>query len=111
MGDRHRVEIRAHQPVEQHDGIRTPPSRSGDRLPFANSAWPTALPRTSGTTPKGVNFAGLVGVQFRESVDKRRQFREQIRFEAGERFEQGERNAAIAKDLRVSERWVERRTG
>ncbi|WAU82223.1 hypothetical protein O1Q96_22125 [Streptomyces sp. Qhu-G9] len=52
-----------------------------------------------------------MGVQFRESVDKRRQFREQIRFEAGERFEQGERNAAIAKDLRVSERWVERRTG
>ncbi|MFD9442303.1 helix-turn-helix domain-containing protein [Streptomyces sp. NPDC060006] len=49
-----------------------------------------------------------MGVQFRESVDKRRQFREQIRFEAGERFEQGERNAAIEKDLRVSERSVER---
>ncbi|MEV8033615.1 helix-turn-helix domain-containing protein [Streptomyces sp. NPDC086182] len=39
---------------------------------------------------------------------ERRQPRERIRFEAGGRFERGERNAVIAKDLRVSERSVER---
>ncbi len=31
-----------------------------------------------------------------------------VRFQAGERFARGERNAVIAKDLRVSERSVER---
>ncbi|MFC7266745.1 helix-turn-helix domain-containing protein, partial [Streptomyces lutosisoli] len=39
---------------------------------------------------------------------ERQQAREQIRFEAGERFVRGEKNAVIAKDLRVSERSVER---
>lgn len=39
---------------------------------------------------------------------ERRQLREQIRFEAGERFARGEGNAVIAKDPRVSERSVER---
>jgi len=39
---------------------------------------------------------------------ERRRFRERIRFEAGERFARGERTAVIAKDLRVSERSVER---
>jgi putative transposase len=39
---------------------------------------------------------------------ERRQFRERIRYEAGERFVRGERTAVIAKDLRVSERSVER---
>lgn len=34
--------------------------------------------------------------------------REQIRFEAGKRFARGTKNAAIAKELRVSERSVER---
>ncbi|MET7694258.1 helix-turn-helix domain-containing protein, partial [Streptomyces sp. NPDC005483] len=37
-----------------------------------------------------------------------RRLRERIRYEAGERFGRGERNAPIAKDLRVSERSVER---
>ncbi|MFF9755395.1 hypothetical protein ACF1FC_21880 [Streptomyces sp. NPDC014344] len=35
---------------------------------------------------------------------ERRKFRERIRFQAGERFARGEKNAAIAKKLRVSER-------
>ncbi|MFC7266345.1 helix-turn-helix domain-containing protein [Streptomyces lutosisoli] len=39
---------------------------------------------------------------------ERRQFRERIRYEAGERFTRGERTAVIARDLRVSERSVER---
>uniref|UniRef100_UPI003570AC2B helix-turn-helix domain-containing protein n=1 Tax=Streptomyces alanosinicus TaxID=68171 RepID=UPI003570AC2B len=39
---------------------------------------------------------------------ERRRFRERIRHEAGERFARGERTAVIAKDLRVSERSVER---
>ncbi|MEV6756683.1 winged helix-turn-helix domain-containing protein [Streptomyces sp. NPDC051214] len=39
---------------------------------------------------------------------ERRSLREQIRFEAGKRFAQGEKNVAIAKQLRVSERSVER---
>ncbi|WP_409060988.1 helix-turn-helix domain-containing protein [Streptomyces sp. SYP-A7185] len=39
---------------------------------------------------------------------ERQRFRERIRFEAGERFARGERNTTIAKDLRVSERSVER---
>jgi transposase len=39
---------------------------------------------------------------------ERRRFRERIRYEAGERFAHGERTAVIAKDLRVSERSVER---
>ncbi|MFF7176774.1 helix-turn-helix domain-containing protein [Streptomyces pseudovenezuelae] len=39
---------------------------------------------------------------------ERRRLRERIRYEAGERFGRGERNALIAKDLRVSERSVER---
>jgi putative transposase len=39
----------------------------------------------------------------------RRQFRERIRYEAGERFTRGERTAVIARDLRVRERSVERR--
>jgi putative transposase len=39
----------------------------------------------------------------------RRRLRERIRYEAGERFGRGERNALIAKDLRVSERSSERR--
>ncbi|WUG76527.1 winged helix-turn-helix domain-containing protein [Streptomyces sp. NBC_00457] len=39
---------------------------------------------------------------------ERRRFRERIRFEAGEQFARGERTAVIAKDLRVSERSVER---
>ncbi|WP_406436866.1 helix-turn-helix domain-containing protein [Streptomyces sp. NBC_01613] len=34
--------------------------------------------------------------------------RERIRYKAGERFARGERTAVIAKDLRVSERSVER---
>ncbi|WUE87823.1 hypothetical protein OG381_00090 [Streptomyces sp. NBC_00490] len=32
---------------------------------------------------------------------ERRRFREQIRYEAGERFARGEKTAVIAKDLRV----------
>ena len=39
---------------------------------------------------------------------ERRKFRERIRFQAGERFVRGEKSAAIAKELRVSERSVER---
>ncbi|WUC39618.1 winged helix-turn-helix domain-containing protein [Streptomyces sp. NBC_00557] len=39
---------------------------------------------------------------------QRRRFRERIRYEAGARFVGGERTAVIAKDLRVSERSVER---
>ena len=39
---------------------------------------------------------------------ERRRFRERIRYEAAERFARGERTAVIAKDLRVSERSVER---
>src|ERR1041385_4649990 len=39
---------------------------------------------------------------------ERQRFRERIRREAGERFGQGEKTAVIAKELRVSERSVER---
>ncbi|QEV16561.1 transposase [Streptomyces alboniger] len=39
---------------------------------------------------------------------ERQRFRERIRFEAGERFARGEKNAVIVKDVRVSERSVER---
>lgn len=39
---------------------------------------------------------------------ERRQFRERIRYEAGLRFARGEKTAVIARDLRVSERSVER---
>ncbi|MFI5800475.1 helix-turn-helix domain-containing protein [Streptomyces sp. NPDC051677] len=39
---------------------------------------------------------------------ERRQFRERIRYEAGERFARGEKTVVIARDLRVSERSVER---
>ncbi|MFC8666893.1 transposase [Streptomyces sp. NPDC057199] len=39
---------------------------------------------------------------------ERRRLRERIRYEAGERFIRGERTTVIAKDLRVSERSVER---
>ena len=39
---------------------------------------------------------------------KGRRFRERVRYEAGERFARGERTAVVAKDLRVSERSVER---
>ncbi|MDN3028358.1 winged helix-turn-helix domain-containing protein [Streptomyces sp. S.PB5] len=39
---------------------------------------------------------------------ERREFRERIRYEAGERFTRDERTAVIARDLRVSERSVER---
>ncbi|MDH6222457.1 hypothetical protein M2283_009808 [Streptomyces pseudovenezuelae] len=39
---------------------------------------------------------------------ERRQLRERIPYEAGERFAWGEKTAVIAKDLRVSERSVER---
>ncbi|MFK8907767.1 helix-turn-helix domain-containing protein [Streptomyces sp. YS-3] len=39
---------------------------------------------------------------------ERRQLRDQIRRQAGKRFEQGDSSAVCAKDLRVSERWVER---
>ncbi|MFB8182065.1 winged helix-turn-helix domain-containing protein [Streptomyces sp. NPDC055966] len=39
---------------------------------------------------------------------ERRRFRERIRYEAGERLGHGERTAVIARDLRVSERSVER---
>ncbi|MCX5529693.1 helix-turn-helix domain-containing protein [Streptomyces sp. NBC_00006] len=39
---------------------------------------------------------------------ERQQARERIRFEAGERFVQGEKYVVIAKDLRVSGRSVER---
>ena len=39
---------------------------------------------------------------------ERREFRERIRYEAGERFRRGEKTAVIARDLRVSERSVER---
>ncbi|MEU5893931.1 helix-turn-helix domain-containing protein [Streptomyces sp. NPDC047461] len=39
---------------------------------------------------------------------ERREFRERIRYEAGERFARGEKSAVIASDLRVSERSVER---
>jgi putative transposase len=39
---------------------------------------------------------------------ERRRFRERIRYEAGERFARGEKNAVIAKDLRVSDRSAER---
>lgn len=39
---------------------------------------------------------------------ERRAFREQVRLEAGVRFEAGEKTSAIARDLRVSERSVER---
>src|SRR5882757_255327 len=40
---------------------------------------------------------------------ERREFRERIRYEAGERFARGEKTAVIARDLRVSDRSVERR--
>ncbi|MES5823709.1 helix-turn-helix domain-containing protein [Streptomyces sp. RG80] len=39
---------------------------------------------------------------------ERREFREWIWYQAGERFTRGEKTAVIAKDLRVSERSVER---
>ncbi|MFF3116324.1 helix-turn-helix domain-containing protein [Kitasatospora sp. NPDC057904] len=39
---------------------------------------------------------------------ERRAFREQVRLEAAGRFEAGDKTAAIARDLRVSERSVER---
>ena len=39
---------------------------------------------------------------------EQREFRERIRYEAGERFTRGEKSAVIARDLRVSERSVER---
>ncbi|MBT2488188.1 helix-turn-helix domain-containing protein [Streptomyces sp. ISL-96] len=39
---------------------------------------------------------------------ERRAFREKIRLQAGERFAAGEKTAAVAKDLRVSVRSVER---
>ncbi|WP_406409451.1 helix-turn-helix domain-containing protein [Streptomyces sp. NBC_01643] len=39
---------------------------------------------------------------------ERRAFRSQVRLEAGGRFAAGERTAVIAKELRVSERSVER---
>nr|WP_322108314.1 helix-turn-helix domain-containing protein [Streptomyces atratus] len=39
---------------------------------------------------------------------ERRAFREQVRLEAGRRFAAGEKTAVIAKELRVSERSVER---
>ncbi|MDQ0780093.1 FixJ family two-component response regulator [Streptomyces aurantiacus] len=39
---------------------------------------------------------------------ERQRFRERIRFEAGERFVRGEKNAVISRDLRVGERSVER---
>ncbi|WP_033825212.1 winged helix-turn-helix domain-containing protein [Kitasatospora sp. MBT63] len=39
---------------------------------------------------------------------ERRAFREQVRLEAGVRFEAGEKTSAIARDLRVSGRSVER---
>ncbi|MBT2400699.1 helix-turn-helix domain-containing protein [Streptomyces sp. ISL-100] len=39
---------------------------------------------------------------------ERRAFREKIRLQAGERFVAGEKTAAVAKDLRVSVRSVER---
>ncbi|GGV59308.1 hypothetical protein GCM10010245_92270 [Streptomyces spectabilis] len=39
---------------------------------------------------------------------ERQRFREGVRWEAGERFARGERTAVMAKDLRVSERSVER---
>ncbi|MFI6663119.1 helix-turn-helix domain-containing protein [Streptomyces sp. NPDC050523] len=39
---------------------------------------------------------------------ERQHVRERIRFEAGERFARGEKIAVITKDLRVSERSVER---
>jgi putative transposase len=39
---------------------------------------------------------------------ERREFRERIRYEAGERFARGEKSSVIARDLRVSERSVER---
>ncbi|MFE4304930.1 winged helix-turn-helix domain-containing protein [Streptomyces sp. NPDC056517] len=39
---------------------------------------------------------------------ERRAFREQVRLEAGARFEAGEKTSAIARGLRVSERSVER---
>ncbi|MFF5728358.1 helix-turn-helix domain-containing protein, partial [[Kitasatospora] papulosa] len=37
-----------------------------------------------------------------------RAFREGIRLQAGQRFAAGEKTSVIAKDLRVSVRWVER---
>lgn len=43
------------------------------------------------------------------STAERRQFRDRIRYEAGERFTRGKKTAVIARDLRVSERSVERR--
>ncbi|WP_253917151.1 helix-turn-helix domain-containing protein [Streptomyces sp. MNP-20] len=39
---------------------------------------------------------------------ERRQFRERVRCEAGERFARGDKTAVIAEELRVSERSVER---
>ncbi|MFJ2264462.1 winged helix-turn-helix domain-containing protein [Streptomyces sp. NPDC087844] len=39
---------------------------------------------------------------------ERQRFRERIRFEAGERFARAEKNVVVTKDLRVSERSVER---
>ncbi|WP_405015814.1 helix-turn-helix domain-containing protein [Kitasatospora sp. NBC_00070] len=39
---------------------------------------------------------------------ERRAFREQVRLQAGVRFEAGERTSVIARDLRVSEWSVER---
>ncbi|MER5843489.1 hypothetical protein ABT099_24970 [Streptomyces prasinus] len=37
-------------------------------------------------------------------TDERRSFREELRLEAAERFQQGDENADIARDLRVSVR-------
>ncbi|CAL9671557.1 hypothetical protein SUDANB15_07432 (plasmid) [Streptomyces sp. enrichment culture] len=39
---------------------------------------------------------------------ERREFRERLRLEAAERFERGETNAVVAKELRVSVRSVQR---
>ncbi|MFJ4811970.1 winged helix-turn-helix domain-containing protein [Streptomyces longwoodensis] len=41
-------------------------------------------------------------------TDERRAFREKLRLEAAERFQQGDENAVIAHDLRVSVRSVQR---
>lgn len=42
-------------------------------------------------------------------TDERRAFREKLRMEAAERFQQGDENAVIAHDLQVSVRSVQRR--
>ncbi|MFG2441185.1 helix-turn-helix domain-containing protein, partial [Streptomyces sp. NPDC048508] len=41
-------------------------------------------------------------------TDERRAFREKLRLEAAERFQQGDESADIAHDLRVSVRSVQR---